>query len=124
MFVKELEKCPEFVAGDNSLLRELLHPKKDPVFIRYSLAYVKVLPGKTTLSHTLEYSEVYHILQGQGIIHIDNETKRVKLGDTIYIPPGAAQYIEVLGNKELSFLCIVDPAWEQEIEKIINPNNA
>ena len=28
MFVKNLEDCPEFIAGDRSILRELLHPDK------------------------------------------------------------------------------------------------
>ena len=29
MFIKELQKCEEFIAGDNTILREILHPDKE-----------------------------------------------------------------------------------------------
>ncbi len=38
MFLKHLKDCDEFVAGDDSLLRELLHPDKADLRLRYSLA--------------------------------------------------------------------------------------
>jgi hypothetical protein len=28
MFIKDLKDCEEFIAGDNTILRELLHPAK------------------------------------------------------------------------------------------------
>ncbi len=42
--------CDEFVAGDNSLLRELLHPSKANLAIRYSLAHAVVKPGQYILN--------------------------------------------------------------------------
>ncbi|HHT9129755.1 MAG TPA: cupin domain-containing protein, partial [Candidatus Brocadiaceae bacterium] len=38
MFIKDLQKCEEFIAGDNTILRELLHPDKADIKLRYSLA--------------------------------------------------------------------------------------
>ncbi len=61
MLIKNSSKCLEFVARDNSLLRELLHPDKDAVDLSYSIALARVKPGKTTLWHRLKSSEVYYI---------------------------------------------------------------
>lgn len=87
MLVQKLKDCPEFTAGDGSLLRELLHPDKQAIAVRYSLAHAVVPVGQTSLPHALTTSEVYYILQGQGEMQIDDETARVEPGDAIYIPP-------------------------------------
>jgi mannose-6-phosphate isomerase-like protein (cupin superfamily) len=116
MLVQKLSQCPEFVAGDATLLRELLHPDKQPIALRYSLAHAIVLPGQTSKPHALKTSEVYYILSGIGEMHIDTETQMVEAGDAIYIPPNAQQYIHNLGTEPLVFLCIVDPAWRAEDE--------
>jgi len=42
MFVQKLNDCLEFVAGDGTLLRELFHPDKHPLDLRYSLAHAIV----------------------------------------------------------------------------------
>ena len=36
MLIKDLRKCEEIIAGDNSILRELLNPLKENLKIRYS----------------------------------------------------------------------------------------
>lgn len=118
MYVKHLKDCTAFIAGDHSLLREILNPRKDKIQTRCSLAWARVKPGEKTLVHKLEASEVYHIINGSGIMHINNEEKRVNKNDTIYIPPNAAQFIENTGEENLEFLCIVDPAWEPKVECI------
>lgn len=118
MYVKHLKDCPEFIAGDNSHLREILNPRKEDISIHYSLAWAQVKPGERTLNHRLTVSEIYYILKGQGKMHINNDEKRVNKDDTIYIPPNAAQFIENTGQENLEFLCIVDPAWTPEVEHI------
>jgi mannose-6-phosphate isomerase-like protein (cupin superfamily) len=54
------------------------------------------------------------------MMHIDDENEKVKPGDTIYIPPKAMQFISNIGNSDLIFICIVDPAWKVE-DEIIHP---
>ncbi len=114
-----LEDCPEFTAGDHCHLREMLHPDKQDVALRYSLAHAKVPVGKTTTPHRLSTSEVYYITQGQGRMTIDEEVSNVSVTDTVYIPPHAVQYIANTGTDELQFICIVDPAWRDENEEIL-----
>lgn len=118
MLVRQLYDCDEFVAGDRTLLRELLHPDKQPLELRYSLAHAIVPIGHTSTPHSLTTSEVYYILSGTGEMHIDDETQTVGPGDAIYIPPTAKQFIQNTGTEPLVFICIVDPAWKKEDETI------
>jgi mannose-6-phosphate isomerase-like protein (cupin superfamily) len=118
MYIKRVCDCPLFIAGDTSHLREILNPRKHEIQTHYSLAWAMVKPSQKTLAHTLTNSEVYVVLKGTGQIHINNEESVVHEGDTIYIPPGAVQFIENIGNENLEFLCIVDPAWQPEVEQI------
>lgn len=119
MFIRRIEECPEFVAGDDTRLREVFHPDKDGLDLRYSFAVARVAPGRTTLLHRLVNSEVYHLLEGAGEMEIDGERSAVSAGDVLYVPPGAAQRIANTGTAELVFVCIVDPAWRAEDEEIL-----
>lgn len=116
MIIKDLQSCTEFIAGDHTILRELLHPGKEKLELRYSLAHAVLKRGKTSFPHRLKTSEVYFILEGEGIMHIGEETAQVIPGNTIYIPPDTRQYIHNSGRIDLKFICIVDPAWKEEDE--------
>ncbi len=119
MLIKELEKCEEFLAGDKTLLRELLHPDRiTEAAFRYSLAHATVKGGESSAPHTLKTSEVYYILEGEGEMHIDKECAIVHAGQAVVIPPNTTQYIRNTDRADLKFLCIVDPAWRQENETV------
>ncbi len=119
MALIHLQDCSDFKAGDGCTLREMLHPDKADLSLRYSLAHATVAVGQTTTPHRLKTSEVYFILYGQGRMHIDDQIDEVGLNDTVYIPPLATQYIENIGHEPLVFICIVDPAWRQEDEEVL-----
>ncbi len=119
MLIKDLMKCEEFVAGDETLLRELIHPDKEPLELRYSLAHAVVKPGNTSKLHQLTTSELYYILEGEGLMRIGNESAAVRPGQAVYIPPNAPQCITNTGKIDLKFICIVDPAWRKEDETVL-----
>jgi len=119
MFIKDLRKCAEIIAGDNSILRELLNPLKEDLTIRYSLAHTRVRPGQTTLAHRLKSAEVYYILGGTGQMYVDDHREAVMAGQAIYIPPQSIQRIRNDGQSDLVFLCIVDPPWRPEDEEVV-----
>jgi mannose-6-phosphate isomerase-like protein (cupin superfamily) len=118
MLIRKLLDCKEFIAGDNTLLREILHPDKQELDLRYSLAHAVVKPGLTTYLHSLKTSEIYYILEGEGEMAIDGEKSMLYVGDTVYIPPNAKQCITNTGSIDLKFICIVDPAWKSEDELV------
>lgn len=107
---------------DRSLLIELLHPDKVPAAagLSCSIAHALVLPGESTLPHVLKRStELYYILSGSGEMHIGDEAAPVHAGQIVLIPPGARQYIRNTGTVDLVFLCIVDPKWQADDERIV-----
>ena len=120
MFIRDLKDCEEIMSADETVLRELLHPDKAKIEIGYSLAHAIVRPGRASLPHRLKTSEVYYILDGKGIMYIDGESSEVGPGLAIYIPPGAKQHIQNLENRDLVFLCLVDPPWQEEDEEILD----
>jgi mannose-6-phosphate isomerase-like protein (cupin superfamily) len=118
MFIKDVRDCEQFVAGDKSILRELLNPLKEDVEVGFSLAHARVPPRGVTLAHRLKGAEVYYIMEGTGEIDIDGQREEVTAGQAVYIPPGCIQKIRNLSERDLVFLCIVDPAWRPEDEAL------
>lgn len=122
MLVKRLDQLEEITALDDTIIREMLNPKHDtlPLHLGYSLAHATLPPKKVSLPHRFKTaSEVYFILKGEGMMHIDDEAEKVGPGDTIYIPPRAIQSIENIGEIDLEFLCIVYPEWEPDAEELV-----
>lgn len=94
MHIKDLKDCTELIVGNGTFLREVLHPGKEDLKLSYSLAHAILKPGKKSIPHKLKGSEVYYILKGKGIMHIENKTKEVFPNQAIYIPPNSVQYIK------------------------------
>lgn len=118
MLIRSLQDCDEFMAGDGTRLRELLHPDQQDIALRYSLAHAIVPVGQTSLPHSLTTSEVYYILSGEGEMSIEGDRQLVKSGDAVYIPPNAKQFIRNIADEPLIFICIVDPAWRKQDETV------
>ena len=110
---------PEFLAGDHTVLRELLHPAKQPLALGYSVAHGTLAPGGRSKWHRLTSSEVYYIIAGRGRLNIDDSVVSVSPGSVVYVPPGAKQSLENSGAAVIEFLCLVDPAWRPEDENIL-----
>jgi len=110
---------PEFLAGDHTLLREMLHPAKQPLALGYSVAHGTLAPGGRSKWHRLASSEVYYIIAGRGRLTIDDSVVSVESGSAIYVPPGGKQSLENSGPTAIEFLCLVDPAWRPEDEEVL-----
>lgn len=121
MLIKDVKDGKYFTSLDETILCELLHPKNDikAFKMNFSLAYAFLEPEKSSLPHKIKNSvEVYYILEGIGLMHVDDEIRKVKEGQAIYIPPNSIQYIENVGNSVLKILCIVSPPWKSENEEL------
>ena len=114
MFIKKLGDCEEITANDGCRLRELLHPKNDPVELPYSIAIARIAPGQHTYRHKLAQTEVYYILTGEGRMHTDKEEQNVQPGNLILIPCGVIQWLQNIGTTELQFVAIVNPPWTEQ----------
>jgi mannose-6-phosphate isomerase-like protein (cupin superfamily) len=119
MFIKSVQGGHHFQAFDHTTLCELIHPARDGLALPYSIAHAVLKPGMASLPHLLkESSEVYFILEGKGVMHIDNESATVVQGQAVYIPPGSKQFIQNTGTDDLKFLGIVHPMWRKEDEVV------
>jgi mannose-6-phosphate isomerase-like protein (cupin superfamily) len=119
MFIKSVQEGHYFQAFDHTTLCELIHPARAGIVLPYSIAHAVLKPGMASLPHLLkESSEVYFILEGRGVMHIDNESATVAQGQAVYIPPGSKQYIQNTGTDDLKFLAIVHPMWKKEDEVV------
>jgi mannose-6-phosphate isomerase-like protein (cupin superfamily) len=120
LLIKRLADCPEITAADNTRLRELLHPDRDPADIRYSLAVARLEPGAKSKPHKLARSEVYYLFRGSGVMHVGDESHPAQAGDAVYIPAGATQWLDNTGPETIEFACIVDPPWTPEAENLVS----
>jgi mannose-6-phosphate isomerase-like protein (cupin superfamily) len=120
MFVHRFDDCKEIVAGDDTVLRELLSGGKDGLAIPYGIAHARLALGKVSTPHRLkETTEIYYIVNGNGVMHIDSESEAVGKKDSIVIPAGSVQFLENTGDEEIEFLCITSPPWRAEDEEVL-----
>ena len=123
MLKKTIKDVPAFTAGDDTHLREVLHPKNDPVPLNYSLAHATLQPGQASLPHRLLHrSETYIILKGAAVATVDEQEISLAAGEVLYIPAGARQSVRNVGAEVLEFLCIVDPPWAADEEEVLPEN--
>jgi mannose-6-phosphate isomerase-like protein (cupin superfamily) len=123
LYIKRAVDCATFTANDGCAIRELLHPANAGLELPYSLAAGEVLPGARTCRHQLSGTEVYCILEGSGVMHIDSESRACMPGDIILVPSGAAQWLHNPGINTLRFLCIVSPPWQAEGDVLLEPSS-
>ncbi len=112
--VKHLNQCKTIIANDGCHLKELLHPRNDPVDLPYSFSVAVLEAGKSTYPHYLKQSEVYFILEGEGRLHIGNACFQLTKGSTARVPPKQEQWLENTGQSDLRFIVIVSPPWQAE----------
>ena len=119
MSIQKNSEIPIIEGNEGTTIRQYFHPHNTLNGIRFSLAEFTVKGGKKSLRHKLKSAEIYYILEGNGILHIENDSFCVEKDDSVYVPPMSVQYIENNGKKDLRFLCIVDPAWKAEDESVL-----
>ncbi len=119
MLLKWINQVPAFTAGDETRIREVLHPKNENLDLPYSLAHASLEPEEHSLPHRLRSStEVYIVLEGRGLVLCDEEQRKLEPGAVVLIPPGAEQQVLNTGTTTLRFLCIVSPPWRAEDERV------
>ena len=67
-------------------------------------------PMAYVAKHTHKLQEqIYHVLDGEGLIEIAGKNHVVRKHDVIYLPPGVEHMIQNSGLTELVFLVITSP---------------
>src|SRR3989442_10085441 len=112
MDVKNLDEVAAFTTKDGSEIRELLAHRNSAIR-NQSLAEARVPVDGSTMEHYhARAEEIYYITAGTGRMRIEGETKDVKTGDAIAIPPGRRHKLWNTGRETLRLLCCCAPAYE------------
>jgi len=120
MVTKKIQDIDVIDGLEGTKIRQIFHPHNTLDGIRYSIAHIVVEKGKKARPHKMKVSEVYYILEGQGVMYVDDEIIPISKNQAVYVPPMSKQYVENTGTVDLEFLCIVDPAWKQEDEILLD----
>lgn len=109
MIVQNLSSQKPFTTKDGSQIRSILDLSNAPV-ANQSLAEASIPAGGATDRHYHKLSEeFYFLLEGEGKMEIDGETREVGPGDAILIPPGA--WHQITATTALRFLCCCAPPY-------------
>jgi mannose-6-phosphate isomerase-like protein (cupin superfamily) len=112
MDVKNLDELSAFTTKDGSEIRELL-AHRNSVIRNQSLAEARLPAGTSTQEHFHPRAEeIYYITHGTRKIRIEGETREVRAGDAIAIPPGRKHKLWNTGDETLRLLCCCAPAYE------------
>ncbi len=112
MDAKNLSEVLSFITKDGSEIRELL-AHRNSIIRNQSLAEARLPVGASTQEHLHpQAEEIYYITHGTGQIRVGNETRNVKTGDAIAIPPGQRHKLWNTGSETLRLLCCCAPAYE------------
>jgi mannose-6-phosphate isomerase-like protein (cupin superfamily) len=112
MEIKNLDEVAPFITKDGSEIRELLAYRNSAIRSQ-SLAEARLPAGSSTQEHYhVQTEEIYYITHGTGRIRIDSETREVKPGDAVAIPPGHRHKLWNTGEETLRLLCCCAPAYE------------
>ena len=119
MIIKKIQDIEAILGNEGTEIRQIFHPHNTLDGIRYSLAQSTIQPGKKSKPHKMKTSEVYFVLEGRGVLHIDGKPILIEEYQSIFVPPFSLQYLENTGSVMLKVLCIVDPAWKKDDEVVI-----
>lgn len=112
MHIVHIDTQAPFTTKDGSTIRSILDRANAPVR-NQSLAEATVPAGLTTQRHFhRESEEFYHILSGEGKITVGTETREVRAGDAIVIPPG--EWHTITAETTLCFLCCCAPPYSHD----------
>jgi mannose-6-phosphate isomerase-like protein (cupin superfamily) len=112
MDIKNLNEVAPFTTKDGSEIRELLAHRNSAIR-NQSLAEARLPVGASTQEHFHPRTEeIYYITHGAGIIRIEGETREVRAGDAIAIPPGQKHKLWNTGGETLRLLCCCAPTYE------------
>lgn len=106
-----LHEITPYPTKDGSLVHELMHPEVHGNQ-KLSFARAVIAPGSATLLHMHTTSEeIYHVVQGAGMMTLGDEQFPIAAGDTVCISPQLSHRVENTGGVPLIIYCCCAPPY-------------
>jgi len=99
----------------NQILREVLSLPK------VSMAHVTMKPGNTSLWHQhSRMSEIYFVLDGEGVLFYGNKSIIAKRGTYLMLPPKTPHKLRNTGNSDLEHLVFAIPPFDPKDVELLD----
>lgn len=99
----------KFVPGFG-ILCQYLYPNKDIAATPFGSMWCLIEPGQASAAHNHHEGEIFIIVQGNGVITVNDESSAVEPGDVIYLPPLSTHVLQNTSSSDiLRFLSVY---WE------------
>ena len=110
--IRPYDPAAEYFIAEGCFITELSNAADDP---DVSIARARVEPGQTTRWHLLRDTiERYVLLEGSGQVEVgDLPPQPMGPGDVVVIPAGVRQRIGNPGPRDLVFLAVCSPRFEE-----------
>jgi mannose-6-phosphate isomerase-like protein (cupin superfamily) len=127
MDVANLRAVVAFTTKDGSEIREIAGPGRPDSAgaVQQSLAEAMLPPGAATTAHYhRRLEELYYVTEGEALLRLDGEDRRLQAGDCAVIPPGTEHKVWNTGSTPLRILCCCAPAYSHEDTFLTEPEPA
>ena len=84
---------------------------------------VEMEPDGIQKPHRHETEQCYMVLEGNGVMTVDDETTTVSAGDTIFIPSNSLHSLHNDGQRTLKYLSAGSPVFGKKKERELWPLN-
>ncbi|MDA1097959.1 MAG: cupin domain-containing protein [Proteobacteria bacterium] len=102
------QQFPDHFGG--ALSKALVGPGDTDIrLIDYRISSYQPMAHVAAHTHKVQ-EQIYHVLEGEGLMEIDGKNTVVRRHDVIHIPPGIEHAIANSGLVDLVFLVITAPA--------------
>ena len=98
---------------DGAYSKMLVSPESGAQHIDYRISCYQPKGHVARHKHKVQ-EQVYHLLQGEGMMEIDGTKKIVRKHDVIFIPPGVEHALHNTGLEDLIFIVATTPARDDQ----------
>lgn len=114
MEVITILECEDYIAKDRAVAKEFLGLNNSGLK-NLSIAYTTIPAGVTVQKRcNLKSEETYHIVEGTGVMYLDDQQQSMVTGQAVAIIPGQWHSIASESKTDLVMIVNCAPAWTLE----------
>jgi quercetin dioxygenase-like cupin family protein len=116
-FVENMARVPwqEFPGHFGGALSKMLVGPGNSGSARLDFRISRYAPAAYVAEHAHQVQEqIYYVLEGEGLLTVDGETRLMRPHDYVYLPPGVRHSFTNSGLKSLVFFVVTTPAKDME----------